>query len=60
MDKNASLGVNPTPSSVISLEALKAGGLPCTLEQFSQRFTGYVRSAMTGHDARNTRLTIDE
>ena len=42
------------------LAALKAGGLPCTVEQLSQRFAGYVRGAMAGHDARNTRLTLDE
>lgn len=41
------------------LEALRAGGLPCTVEQLNQRFHAYVQSVMHGRDGRNTRLTID-
>ena len=38
------------------LEALKAGGLPCTVEDFQARFARFLQEAMRGHDARNTRL----
>jgi len=40
------------------LAALKAGGLPCTLEELQQRFAGFLAQAMRGHDRRNTRLTL--
>lgn len=42
------------------LEALKTGGLPCPVEELEQRFRSYVRQQMRGHDARNTRLTLDQ
>ena len=42
------------------LEALRAGGLPCTVEQLGQRFAAYVQRAMHGRDGRNTRLTLEE
>jgi len=42
------------------IEALKAGGLPCTVEELQSRFSSFVREAMRGHDARNTRLTLDQ
>lgn len=42
------------------VEALKAGGLPCTVEQLSQRFTNHVAAAMSRNDPRNTRLTLAE
>ncbi|MBM4431821.1 MAG: hypothetical protein FJ026_15965 [Chloroflexi bacterium] len=42
------------------LAALKAGGLPCTVDEFQRRFKGFVDQAMRGHDARNTRLTLDQ
>ncbi|MGD2158540.1 MAG: DUF6079 family protein [Anaerolineales bacterium] len=41
------------------IDALKAGGLPCTREEFQNRFTIYIHHAMRGHDDRNTRLTLD-
>ena len=41
------------------LEALKAGGLPCTVEELQRRFAEFVRTRMRGHDPRNTRLTLD-
>ena len=41
------------------IEALKAGGLPCTVEQLMQRFTVYLQRSMVSHDRNNTRLTID-
>jgi hypothetical protein len=42
------------------LEALKTGGLPCPLEELENRFRNFVRQAMRGHDARNTRLTLSQ
>jgi hypothetical protein len=42
------------------IEALKTGGLPCTVADLQERFSRFVREAMGGHDARNTRLTLDE
>ena len=41
------------------LEALKDGGLPCAVAELQRRFDEFVRRAMRGHDARNTRLTLD-
>ncbi len=41
------------------LEALKAGGLPCTVEELQRRFISFVSQNMRGHDPRNTRLTLD-
>jgi len=41
------------------LEVLKAGGLPCTVEELQRRFTEFVYHAMRGHDSRNTRLTLE-
>ena len=41
------------------LEALREGGLPCTVEELKGRFTGFVGERMHGHDPRNTRLTLD-
>ena len=42
------------------IEALKTGGLPCTVADLQERFNRFVREAMRGYDARNTRLTLDE
>jgi hypothetical protein len=41
------------------LEALKEGGLPCTVDELQRRFAEFVRQNMRGHDPRNTRLTLD-
>ena len=41
------------------LAALKSGGLPCTLDELQRRFGDYLRTQMRGHDAGNTRLTLD-
>ena len=41
------------------LEALKQGGLPCTLDELQRRFAEFVGAEMRGHDPRNTRLTLD-
>ena len=42
------------------LESLKTGGLPCTVAELQRRFNSFVQQAMRGHDARNTRLTLEE
>ncbi len=42
------------------LQALKAGGLPCTREELQNRFRQFVDQQMRGHDAGNTRLTLDQ
>jgi len=42
------------------LEALKAGGLPCAVEELQHRFADFVGRHMRGHDARNTRLTLSQ
>jgi hypothetical protein len=54
-------GIDTVPLHVPDLlAALKAGGLPCTVEQLHQRVAAYVQQVMHGHDARNTRLTLEE
>ncbi len=40
------------------LQALKAGGLPCTREELQNRFKQLLDQQMRGHDAGNTRLTL--
>jgi len=40
------------------LEALKAGGLPCTVEDFQARFARFLQEVMRGHDVRNTRVVF--
>jgi hypothetical protein len=42
------------------LQALKTGGLPCTREELQNRFKQFVDQQMRGHDAGNTRLTLDQ
>jgi hypothetical protein len=42
------------------LEALKEGGLPCTVEELQRRFISFVSQNMRGHDPRNTRLTLGQ
>jgi hypothetical protein len=41
------------------IDALRHGGLPCTVDELEQRFRLYVHTLMRGHDEGNTRLTID-
>jgi hypothetical protein len=42
----------------VLLQALKAGGLPCTREELQNRFKQLLDQEMRGHDAGNTRLTL--
>lgn len=42
------------------LESLRMGGLPCTREELQNRFKQYLDQQMRGHDASNTRLTLDQ
>ena len=54
-------GIEALPLPVEGLlEALKTGGLPCTVEELESRFRAYIRQTMRGHDERNTRLTLDQ
>lgn len=41
------------------LEALKAGGLPCTPAELERRFAAFVKQEMRGYDAQTTRLSLD-
>ena len=42
------------------MHALKTGGLPCTREELQNRFKQFLDQHMRGHDAGNTRLTLDQ
>ncbi|KPL75310.1 hypothetical protein ADN00_13050 [Ornatilinea apprima] len=42
------------------VQALKTGGLPCTREELQNRFKQFLDQQMRGHDAGNTRLTLDQ
>jgi len=42
------------------LQALKTGGLPCTVDELQRRFAEYIHKTMRGHDASSTRLTLDK
>jgi len=41
------------------LEALKTGGLPCTVDELQRRFGDYIQKTMRGHDTHNTRLNLN-
>lgn len=41
------------------LEALKEGGMPCTVRDLQERFNRFITESMRGHDAANTRLTLE-
>ena len=47
------------PGGLELLDALKEGGLPCTMDELERRFNVFVNNAMRGHDWRTTRLTLD-
>jgi hypothetical protein len=54
-------GLSALPLTVEDLvDALKAGGLPCTVEEFKQRFNQFVQARMRGHDPNGTRLTLEQ
>jgi len=42
------------------LQALKAGGMPCTRDELHNRFRQFLDLQMRGHDESNTRLTLGE
>jgi hypothetical protein len=42
------------------LEALKEGGLPCTVTDLQQRFNQFIARQMRGHDPASTRLTLHD
>jgi hypothetical protein len=41
------------------LQALRTGGMPCTVGDLQQRFNRYIAQTMRGHDQVNTRLTLE-
>jgi hypothetical protein len=54
-------GIQAVTLSVDSLlHALKNGGLPCTREELQNRFRLFMDQQMRGHDASNTRLTLNQ
>lgn len=42
------------------MDALKYGGLPCTVPEMQRRFAGFMSAALRGHDSHATRLTLEE
>lgn len=40
------------------LDALRQGGLPCTVEELRSRFEGYVKQAMSGYQPQHTRISL--
>jgi hypothetical protein len=54
-------GIQAVTIPIVSLmQALKTGGLPCTREELQNRFKQFLDQQMRGHDAGNTRLTLDQ
>jgi hypothetical protein len=41
------------------LDAMRQGGLPCTVSELEARFKRYLAQLMRGHDTNNTRLTLE-
>jgi len=39
-------------------QALREGGLPCTVNDLRARFSGYLQRLLEGHAEDNTRLTL--
>ena len=53
-------GLEALPIQVADvIAALENGGLPCTVDEFKDRFDEFVRATMRGHDPRGTRLTLE-
>ncbi len=53
-------GLEALPIQVADVvAALENGGLPCTVDEFKDRFDEFVRATMRGHDPRGTRLTLE-
>jgi len=48
-----------TLSATALLASLQTGSMPCTESELRQRFDAYLRKALSGSDAANTRLTIE-
>ncbi|MCB0127146.1 MAG: hypothetical protein KDE58_33020, partial [Caldilineaceae bacterium] len=42
------------------VDALKQGGLPCTVQELESRFRRFVAQEMRGHDGESTRLLLTE
>lgn len=41
------------------LDALREGGMPCTVRDLQERFNRFITETMRGYDAANTRLTLE-
>lgn len=53
-------GIRSLPVSADELlEALKDGGMPCTVRDLQQRFNRFISETMRGYDTNNTRLTLE-
>jgi len=52
-------GIQALPLSTEALlDALKMGGMPCTVNDLQERFNWFIGDAMRGYDQTNTRLTL--
>lgn len=47
-------------STAALLDALKEGGMPCTVTDLKQRFNQFISETMRGYDPSSTRLTLKE
>ncbi len=47
-------------STAALIDALKEGGMPCTVTDLKQRFNQFISQEMRGYDSSNTRLTLKE
>ncbi|GAB4280594.1 MAG: DUF6079 family protein [Candidatus Promineifilaceae bacterium] len=53
-------GIKSLPVSADDLlDALKEGGMPCTVHDLQERFNRFIKKTMHGYDAANTRLTLE-
>jgi hypothetical protein len=54
-------GIQALPLSAEALlDALKEGGMPCTVNDLKQRFNQFISETMRGYDSNSTRLTLKE
>lgn len=52
-------GIYALPIDMDALvDALQAGGMPCTVADLQQRFNQFINQQMRGHDSGNTRLSL--
>jgi hypothetical protein len=59
--KQALRGIQAVTLPVDSLlQALKAGGLPCTPQELHRRFDQFLSEQISGHDPGITRITLNQ